>query len=246
MILIYDDHIHNNASLMAAIQQIMPGIKVRFCDSHDIITNGILDKASLLIMPGGADLYYCEKLNGVGNNIIKSFVHNGGAYLGICAGAYYASTFINWDNGVISGARELAFYDGTCNGPVFEWVENGTTKKSWYAAPLIDYNGRQFPVCYNGGGVFSEPTGDDATVIARYADLPDMPPAIIEIKYGAGRVVLTSPHIERYGRYLDGHLYKHNNPSYEWENAAIRHLTVHTEQQEILWTDIMNRLIRHA
>ncbi|UUZ62721.1 BPL-N domain-containing protein [Polaromonas sp. P1-6] len=60
----------------------------------------LFDDAVLFVMPGGADLPFCQALNGAPNERIRRFVEEGGAYLGICAGAYYA-------------CREIAFHAGT-------------------------------------------------------------------------------------------------------------------------------------
>ena len=51
------------------------------------------------VMPGGADRPYCAALNGEGNRRIRAFVEAGGAYLGLCAGAYYASQRVEFELG---------------------------------------------------------------------------------------------------------------------------------------------------
>lgn len=86
--------------------------------SCDDIAHGRLHDVGVLIIPGGEDLPYCEKLNGIGNRNISTFVHEGGMYIGSCAGAYYAHEAIQWHNGDerIAGARELAFFQGTAVG----------------------------------------------------------------------------------------------------------------------------------
>ena len=52
--------------------------------AHDILENNILDKAQLLVFPGGRDLQYLRLLRGNGCKKIRKFVANGGIYLGIC------------------------------------------------------------------------------------------------------------------------------------------------------------------
>ena len=69
---------------------------------------------TLFVMPGGADLPFCAALNGAPNQRIRQFVERGGAYLGICAGAYYACRKIAFHagtEGAICGPRELGFLD---------------------------------------------------------------------------------------------------------------------------------------
>ncbi len=86
-VLIYQDYIHNNYVLFRALQDYFGAeYVVDFVDAHDIIEKGILQKESVkaLVVPGGADLYYVEKLNGEGNRLIREYVEAGGIYLGIC------------------------------------------------------------------------------------------------------------------------------------------------------------------
>ena len=50
-------------------------------------------------------------------NFAQEFVENGGSYLGICAGAYFACDYIEFDkNGPLEvvGPRDLKFYPGKC------------------------------------------------------------------------------------------------------------------------------------
>ena len=51
--------------------------QILMIDSEFIINEDLSPYKSLII-PGGADLPYCEKLNGMGNQKIKNFVANGG------------------------------------------------------------------------------------------------------------------------------------------------------------------------
>src|SRR5688572_21159442 len=81
-----------------------------------IISRDWLENTALLVMPGGADSPYMEKLAGVGNQNIREYVQNGGKYLGICAGAYYAADSIEFAKGdprlEVVAPRELKFYSG--------------------------------------------------------------------------------------------------------------------------------------
>lgn len=240
MITIYSDGIFNNTHIAIALHD---QYDVTFCTSS-MILDGFLDGKKLLIMPGGADLYNCEKLNGEGNKRIREFVENGGSYLGICAGAYYACSILDWACGEISGLRELALYEGEATGPVYEWVENKDSiyDGTWIKATEIETDKEQkFLTQYNGGPVFQE--RDDVEIIARYSDLKGKPPAIIAGSYGKGRYILSSPHIEKFGHLLSDGLYKHLNNSYEQEKKEIDALLNHTEQQKEFFKTIIERLL---
>jgi glutamine amidotransferase-like uncharacterized protein len=242
MITIYDDGIFNNSRLMMTLQSFYD-VPITFCTSSMII-DGYLDKQTLLIMPGGADLYFCEKLNDIGNQRIRDFVKNGGSYLGICAGAYYACSQLDWGCGEITGTRELDFYNGKSTGPVYEWVENSESiyNGSWIKAAEIERSdGHKFLTQYNGGPVFENIDGSN--VIARYKGLESNPPAIVQGNFGEGKYILSSPHIEKFGHSLSDGLYKHLNNSYEWEKKEIDALLQYTEQQKDFFKEIVDRLL---
>jgi glutamine amidotransferase-like uncharacterized protein len=242
MIYIYDDGVHSNAHVQIAINMVYPDIDVRFCTAG-MIDEGCLNGAQLLVIPGGADLYNCEKLNGSGNQIIRDFVSNGGSYLGICAGAYYGCSSLDWACGEITGPRELAFYNGKAKGPVYKWIENKDSiyNGTWiYAAELETSEGKKFLTQYNGGPVFEE---DDCNVIARYSELKNKPPAIIGGKFGKGRYVLSSPHIECFGHLLPDRLYKHLNNSYNREKDQIDKLLSHEQAQKEFFKEVIDRLL---
>ena len=243
MILIYDDGVQNNSHLMRALNKIFPTKTVRFCGAWDI-QNDILNGIKLLIMPGGADLYFCEKLNGACNTKIRDFVAAGGSYLGLCAGAYYACASLNWNHGEIDGARELALYEGHATGPIHDFIEDTDNiyDTSWINAALITTKTESFMALYNGGPIFTEPTDKNATVIARYHDLNGAPPAIISGVYGKGRYTLSSPHIEKFGHLLWDGLYRHLNKSYEHNKKVMTTLSPYENKQNQFFKTIIEEL----
>ena len=91
----------------------------------DEVIAGVLSERSccLLVMPGGRDLPYVDRLRGKGNENISRFVRDGGSYLGICAGAYYGCSSVQFAQGdpllEVVGPRELSFFKGISQGPVF-------------------------------------------------------------------------------------------------------------------------------
>lgn len=243
MIFVYDDGVHNHTSVLLAVQDVMPDVQSRMCTAS-MIMDGCLDQAVLLIMPGGADLYYCEKLNGRGNDLIKKFIEDGGAYLGICAGAYYASRHLNWNDGEIAGPRELDLVDGTAVGPVSEWVEkpHNLYDGSWIKTVSIKDNyGRCFKTFYNGGPLFEKTKTN--SILAQYTDLEGSPPAIIEGRAAKGRFILASPHIELFGQRVYDRLYKHRNSSYDREYKEITELQYYADQQRDFFQSILRKLI---
>lgn len=242
-ILVYQDYVHNNGVIFRRLLDSYAVGTVRPCDADDIL-GGILETARLLVMPGGADLYQCEKLNGDSNAAIRAFVEQGGTYLGICAGAYYACASIEWAKDKpesICGPRELAFYNGTATGPIYDLIEDGNIAKSWDGIAMLDCNGNPFPAFYNAGPVFS---GDDkAAILARYTALPGQPPAIVECTVDKGRAILSGPHIEYDAAQYRKTLYRCNNASYKWQSGIAEQLDPGQEQQGDLWRAILKRAL---
>ncbi|MDB5491675.1 MAG: biotin apo-protein ligase-related protein [Micavibrio sp.] len=243
-ILIYQDYVHNNGQLYHALVERYGFAVVGYCDAASIIA-GILDPTvKLLVMPGGADLYYCEKLNGAGNRAIRNFVENGGSYLGICAGAYYACDRIEWARGSdreISGSRELKLYGGLASGPITEFIQG--LDQSWLASATISGADISTSVCYEAGPIFAEPSAAHEKIIARYTSLPGQPPAIVESQIGKGQVILSSPHIERQMPSAWSDLYSVNNPHYDHMHKVYKNLSKDRAQQGALWNLILDKLV---
>ena len=170
---------------------------------------------ALLVIPGGADLPYCRTLNGEGNRRISQFVERGGAYLGFCAGGYYASKRCEFEVGdkkmEVIGERELGFFPGICRGLAFPGfvyhsekgaraIELKVNKASLATGSIPEV----FKCYYNGGGVFVDaPKHADqgVEVLASFTETLNVDPgegtaAVIYCKVGEGAAILTSPHPE--------------------------------------------------
>lgn len=120
-IYVYADNGVDSASFFHTTTTLrMLGFDVRALNASSLIQGHWADHAYALVMPGGADIPYDKALRGRGNRIISHYVHNGGVYLGICAGAYYAAQHIVFDHPnaqLINENRELGFFPGTIQGP---------------------------------------------------------------------------------------------------------------------------------
>lgn len=174
--------------------------EVWFCTADAVIDGRVLGMADLFVMPGGADLAYCKKLNGAGNDNIRGFVELGGTYLGICAGAYYACRDIAYHKGrndEICAPRELAFIPATAVGSLPELTppHNATLD----TAAIVDItlqDGKSAQVFYQGGCRFDLDMDHDTEILATYAQIAGNPPAIIRRRVGLGRVILSGVHFE--------------------------------------------------
>jgi glutamine amidotransferase-like uncharacterized protein len=153
-----------------------------------------LQDAALFIMPGGADIPYTSKLNGQGNQVIKKYISNGGKYLGICAGAYYASSLIEFSVGTkieVIGSRELGLFPGKAIGPVFGnycYADNSSAM----VAKIKTFNSKIVNVYFNGGCYFKDAEQYEGVKVIWWYD-NDLP-AIISINDGS--IILSGVHFE--------------------------------------------------
>lgn len=168
-------------------------------------------KTLMLVIPGGADLPYCDALNGEGNGKISQFVRKGGRYLGFCAGGYYAAKRCEFEEGdpvmEVSGPRELAFFPSTARGCVYKGFDYESHSGS--KAVTMEVNTDALPlsplkvvVYYNGGGLFVDASKQrNVEILARYsepkADIQDNDmAAAVYCKVGKGCSVLFGTHPE--------------------------------------------------
>ncbi len=98
-----------------------PKYEVDYITAQEIIGGKWVQNTLLLILLGGRDLYYVQKLQGKGNDNIKNYLKNGGNFLGICAGSYYSGNYLEFAKGTnieVIGERELKIFNGTVRGPL--------------------------------------------------------------------------------------------------------------------------------
>ncbi len=236
---------------LATLEALVPADKytIKTVQPEDIIDPAWMQNTALLVIPGGADRPYLEKLAGKGNANIRAYVKNGGKFLGICAGAYYSADRIEFAKGdtvlEVTGERELKFFPGLVEGPTYAGFDYRAVKNvSGMRAATIYWNvekpryARQdVTLFYNGGGHFvNADQYPNVVVLARYGEelptRPDAPAAIVECKVGKGTAILSGPHFEWYPETLDG-------PEY----AALRNkLTQRAEDRLIVAHNLLGRL----
>lgn len=210
------------ASLRDAASRANLPYVVRTTTSKELVGSKWRESCRLLVMPGGRDLPYCEELDGQGNGQISSFVQEGGSYLGICAGAYYGSAYVEFAQGdpdmEVVGPRELAFLPVTAKGPVFPGYSYETNEGAHSAGVAVTKAGGQIlglseeplSLFYNGGCNFA-PRGSGKCsqyqVMLTYTGQseprpPNTPsnasstPGVIGGRVGEGKVMLSGLHFE--------------------------------------------------
>ncbi len=186
-------------------------------------------RAALFIMPGGSDVMFQRKLQGIGNQHIRNYVAMGGAYLGLCAGGYYGTNYVEFDKGgplEVLASRELVFFPGKSIGPVFAPYDYHT--RIGARAVTLQLKLPQLPqatVYYNGGCYFELTAATKNTHVLAYYD--NQLPAIVEMSCHQGKVILSGVHFEFDPFLLDGAdpYLKEIKPQLEKANAERIELT---------------------
>lgn len=201
-ICIYEDYYHNNAAIHKVLANRYGKLAIDVIDANDIFAGALNpEKVDLFIVRGGESRYIADKLNGRGNDLIRKYVENGGSYLGICCGAYYACAKTEWhskcDDYKLEITNDLALFNGVAKGPIEDFPCCEIAKNEVPAQIAnIEFPDRVVdPFLYWGGSLF-EGDMNGIDVLARYHDLPEKPPAIIMGTVGKGKYILSSPHIE--------------------------------------------------
>lgn len=247
LFLIYQDYIHNNYPLFKGLVAQYGAQNVQWVTANDLIKkDSLTPDVTAFFMPGGADLYYCERLNGAANRKIRAYVEQGGTYMGICAGAYYAATHIEWLKGTydeISEDRELAFFDGKAVGPIGDYVTMIGDRRIDAATAQLSHDGDTLSTFYWGGPLFVGKTTlpDNIDVIAYYTNLPEKPAAIIEIPTGKGKIILSSPHIEYTPQDVAALHYKKDSQTAHYIDIS-KALAKTDDLRLNLWNKILERL----
>ena len=239
-IYIYQDEGVSDESLSQTLATmtdfLSPKYTVKAIDATDVMAGTWMDDAALFIMPGGSDLPYVRKLNGIGNTRIKEYVRKGGSFLGVCAGAYYAAAYVEFDKSggqEVLGDRELAFFPGKAIGPVLAKYYPKSNRGALASRLLLALTHLQeSTVYYNGGGYFE--AADEYPEITVLGEYENHCPAIVHIPYGKGQVVLSGAHIEYDPAFL--------NPKDPHLKPIISLLKAHETSRKQLLIEIFKRL----
>lgn len=161
--------------------------------------------AALMVLPGGRDALYVDALAGTPAANVRNFVHRGGKYLGLCAGAYYAAARIAFapdQPHAVRGPRPLGFYPGLCRGPVTPTFDYDDTR----GAAALPYWPGGHPAYYHGGGTFVDAAQHPSVAVLHTYDAEGNLPATVACQVGHGMAVLTGLHLEYDGTQLgDGY-----------------------------------------
>jgi len=180
--------------------------------SPNDIQNGILQEGNfdVVLHPGGSGSGQAKAIGEKGRENVRDFVKNGGGYVGICAGAYLASSNYPWSLNIIDAIVIERAHWARGGGPV-------TMQLTAEGRRIIDDISEPVVVRYGQGALYAPAKRDDLgdyRVLATFTTgtteknntksstggaleaVMRGAPAMVAGEYGKGRVVVISPHPE--------------------------------------------------
>ncbi len=178
-------------------------IVVRRVGPQDI-RDGALDQFDTVILPGGSGSGQAKGLAESGREAMKKFIRNGGGYVGVCAGAYLATSNYSWSLGILNADSIDRKHWRRGNGQVsIELTGRGRKLFAIRDAALLKIRFAQGPILapaekealppYTVLGWYRTGIGENG------ADPKTMigTPAIVTGQFGKGRVIVFGPHPEQ-------------------------------------------------
>jgi len=195
MILVYRDEGVSEVSALGLHQAFSAFQEVRFTSGALLQKKEALKDVKILVIPGGRSLPYYTSLGEKGNQAIIDFVRQGGVYLGVCAGAYYAAKqtfFAQGTPNALTLDGPLCFFPGDAVGPVFQADQFGYQSEAGAVITSVFWGQKDYQSYFNGGCYFKASNPD--YILATYAE--NGLPAIVSFPYHQGHVVLSGVHPE--------------------------------------------------
>ena len=210
-------------------------------DARCLLEESWEDETALVVIPGGRDVFYHEALDGRGTDKLRAFVRNGGKYLGICAGAFFACASIEFQKGgllEVCAKRSLQFFRGAAIGPAYgpdKYSYEPEYRLKGAVAAKISWNDDEHRIYFNGGCAFHFNEHDPSVRhLSRYLDLPQQPLAMVEVPFGKGLALLSGVHPEYSPHYL--------NPEDPYASDLFPLLAQSESSRKLLFKELLERL----
>ena len=146
------------------------GVSHNRVTAQNINTIVLEDFYKAIYFPGGDADYYNTDINANGIQHIQNLISNGGAYIGMCAGAEFACDELVWQGYTIDYPLDL--FQGIAVGPIDEiavWPNHAMTTLSMDSEDAINqYEPENEDILYWGGTVFNAYSGTNVDTVATY------------------------------------------------------------------------------
>lgn len=170
------------------------GLEQAAFNEDSLSDDSFQENFDLIWFPGGFAAEYKNLLPPSAHTNISSFIESGGAFIGSCAGAYYAAGILRWQGSDYQ--YPLGLFSGTAAGPLSGLIASGEVAAFHLDQdhPLNENFEATLDMYYFDGPYFI-PTADDRVfILARY-EVNDEP-AVIAGRFGSGKYLLLGPHPE--------------------------------------------------
>lgn len=176
----------------------------------DDIKSGKLMDFHVLIMPGGSGSAQGKALGEAGREVVREFVRNGGGFVGVCAGAYLASSDYSWSLNIINAKVLDRKHWARGKGQVTLALTPDSKKLLGHAEDEVEVRYAQGPL-YAPNDTEGLPAYEELATFLTEVSKEGVPGGVMPGKtamaratFGDGRVLACSPHPESPGG--PGHL----------------------------------------
>jgi glutamine amidotransferase-like uncharacterized protein len=163
------------------------------------IAGGVLEHCNVVLFPGGSSTRQGEALGAAGRQRLRAFVQNGGGYVGICAGAYLATTEFPWSLRILDArtyssdwkrGRGVVQMELTATGRKIFRGNPVRCDVRYHNGPILVPAGREDVPNYQALAVFRSEVAECGAPTGVMIGAP----AIVAGRFGEGRVLCYSPH----------------------------------------------------
>ncbi|MES2595244.1 MAG: BPL-N domain-containing protein [Verrucomicrobiota bacterium] len=160
-----------------------------------------LDGYDVVIFTGGTSGRQANTIGVVGREQVRRFIKAGGGYVGICAGAYLACDGFSWGLKILDAKTPSPKWERGIAELKIESTDDGQKLLGLPAETMVKYHNGPLLVPANNPAIPDfEPLTFFRTEIAKNGSPPDImvnTPAVVQGQFGAGRVIVCSPHPEQ-------------------------------------------------
>lgn len=251
-ILVYNDTGIAASEVKQALAKAFYAAAISETNSLLIKQAGALNEDTLaLILPGiiGDNSPYNDQLTEETHKAIRKYVEDGGVYVGICAGAYYASNRITyhppWMNTGKTRKPGLNLFNGAAKGPISRLAKHSYAEgREDCTLTTISFNTasgvrKTTGVAYGNGPMLFPDDTKNLEIIARYEEVAGQPIAIAARKIGKGLALFVGvlPYISP----MDMKLSSDNRDVFVFNEA----LKQHEKGAKEVWNLVVNRIKQH-